>query len=355
MAASIPSADVPAGLRYVNDAAPGIRRNGRRNFSYTAPGGRRVGAAALARIRALAIPPAWTDVWICPSADGHIQASGRDARGRKQYRYHACWRAARDGDKYHHLADFITALPRIRRAVASDLARAGLPREKVLAAVVRLLEATFIRVGNDEYARHNGSYGLTTLRDRHVRFNGGTLRMDFRGKSGREHHIELTDARLARILRRCRDLPGYELFQYLDESGKRHAVHSHDVNDYLRAAGGGDYTAKDFRTWGGTLLAACALHVCGPAPSAAAGRRSVAAAITTVAARLGNTPAVCRKSYVHPGVVDAFLDGRLARSGLQGLAALEGAADGRVLRRCEGAVLRLLRARRRKPRKSSNV
>jgi DNA topoisomerase I len=301
------------GLRYVRGESPGIgRRRAGARFRYVDAHGRPVrDAQTLARIRALAIPPAWTGVWICPSPDGHIQATGRDARGRKQYRYHARWRAVRDETKYGRALAFMRALPAIRKRVDADLALPGLPRDKVLAAVVRLLERTFVRVGNEEYARQNGSFGLTTLRNRHVRVSGDRVRLRFRGKSGKEHAIELADERLARIVRRCRDLPGYELFEYFDDDGQVRTLDSSDVNEYLRAASGAEYTAKDFRTWAGTMLAALALRAA-PRPDTAAGaRRSLAQALAAVADRLGNTPAICRRCYVHPAVIDCYLEGSL--------------------------------------------
>ena len=326
-----------AGLAYASDARPGIRRLGRaKAFRYVTRHGTRVRARDLARIRALVIPPAWTDVWICPDPRGHLQATGRDARGRKQYRYHPRWRQVRDEDKYGRLADFGRALPAIRRRVARDLGRRGLARDKVLAAVVRLLEMTFIRVGNEEYARSNKSYGLTTMRDAHVRVNGSTVRFLFRGKSGVQHQLELNDRRLARIVKRCRDLPGQQLFQYLDERGRVVDVESGDVNDYLKETTGTDFTSKDFRTWAGTVLAATVLCGSEPAQSATAGKRAVTAAIDQVAQRLGNTRAVCRKCYVHPAVIEAYLDGTIRR----------------VLRKpaaAEAAILRLLEQRRRGP------
>jgi DNA topoisomerase-1 len=308
-----------AGLRYVSDAAPGIKRMPRRGagrsahgFRYLAPGGTAVREhATLVRIKALAIPPAWRDVWICPRDDCHLQATGRDARGRKQYRYHARWREVRDETKYGRVAAFARALPRIRRRVSLDLARAGLPREKVLATVVRLLETTFIRVGNEEYARENESFGLTTLRDRQVRVRGSTLEFKFRGKSGVPHEIELSDPRLAAIVRRMQDLPGEELFQYVDEHGETHAIESADVNGYLKEIAGDEFTSKDFRTWAGTVLAAEELRRIGAFNSLAEGKRNVAQAIGIVASRLGNTKAVCRKCYVHPAVVESYLDGSL--------------------------------------------
>lgn len=271
-------------------------------------------AADRARIRALAIPPAWTDVWICADPRGHLQATGRDARGRKQYRYHPRWREVRDQDKYGRLPEFGRALPAIRRRIGRDLGRHGLPRQKVLAAVVKLLETTFIRVGNDEYARQNRSYGLTTMRDGHVRVSGSKVRFMFRGKSGVQHALELDDRRLARIVRRCRDLPGQELFQYLDEDGEVVDVSSEHVNVYLKDITGTDFTSKDFRTWAGTVLAARLLCAERPTSSAAAGKRAIAQAIDEVARRLGNTRSVCRKCYVHPAVIEAYLDGSITRA-----------------------------------------
>lgn len=302
-----------AGLRYVSDRAPGLRRlRAGRAFRYVDPDGRAVrDRDTLARIRALAIPPAWDDVWICTSPDGHVQATGRDERGRKQYRYHDRWRTVRDEAKYGRMADFARALPGLRRRVARDLARPGLPRDKVLAAVVRLLETTSIRVGNAEYARANRSFGLTTLRDRHATVRGPSIRFRFRGKHGVDHDVELEDPRLARVVRRCQDLPGQELFQYLDESGRVADVASEDVNDYLRRATGAEFTAKDFRTWVGTVLAWLALREFEAVDSEAQARKNVVRAIESVARRLGNTPTVCRKCYVHPAVLDAYLEGGL--------------------------------------------
>src|ERR687884_1193026 len=302
-----------AGLVYVSDEEPGIRRRrAGKGFTYKGPDGRAVrDAATLARIRALAIPPAWTNVWICPDPKGHIQATGRDAKGRKQYRYHPRWREVRDAAKYERLAQFAEALPRIRQRTDADLRRQGIPREKVLAAVVRLLEETSIRVGNDEYARQNRSFGLTTFRDRHAVFEGEKLRFEFRGKAGKQHAIELNDRRLARIVKRCQDVPGQELFQYLDADGKRHTIESADVNAYIREISGGHFTAKDFRTWNGTVLASRYLRLCERGLSPTAAKRQVASALKSVAADLGNTPAVCRKAYVHPVVVNAYLEGSL--------------------------------------------
>jgi DNA topoisomerase I len=304
-----------AGLRYVNDDDPGItRRRHGRGFGYRDPDGRPVtDRDTLARIRSLAIPPAWTDVWICPLPNGHITATGRDARGRKQYRYHPDWRALRDETKYERTIAFARALPDLRTRVERDLARQGLPKEKVVAAIIRLLETTMLRVGNDEYARENRSFGLTTLRDRHADINGTHLRFTFRGKGGKVHDVGLRDRRLARIVRQCQDLPGQRLFQYQDEEGARQSVTSEDVNQYIRDATGGDFTAKDFRTWAGTFLAAQALREVQETESAPVQRR-LAGAIEAVAQSLGNTPAVCRKCYIHPAIVDAYMDGSLAHS-----------------------------------------
>jgi DNA topoisomerase-1 len=304
------------GLRYIRSAAAGItrRRHGRR-FVYVEPGNRRVtDPDELERIRRLVVPPAWREVWICPDPRGHLQATGRDARGRKQYRYHARWRAVRDETKYDRMVGFGEALPRLREQVERDLALAGLPRARVLATVVRLLDRSFIRVGNEEYARHNKSYGLTTLRDDHVDVSGSRVRFEFPGKGGKGVSVELDDRRVARVLRRCQDLPGQDLFQCVDEAGNRQAVGSADVNEYLRQATGQDFTAKDFRTWGASVLAATALRAAGLGRSAAAAKRMVADACRRVADRLGNTPAICRKSYIHPGVIDAYLQGVLVRS-----------------------------------------
>ncbi len=304
-----------AGLRYVDDRRPGISRQRRgKGFSYVHIDGRPVcDGETLTRIQSLAIPPAWRDVWICPDPNGHLQATGRDARGRKQYRYHPRWREVRDG-KYERMIAFGRALPLIRRRVQKDLARHGLSREKILATVVRLLELTLIRVGNEEYAISNDSFGLATMRDRHVQVNGSMLRFQFRGKSGIVHIVDLEDRRLARIVRRSRELPGYELFQYIDEAGGRRTIDAADVNAYLKAIAGNEFTAKDFRTWAGTVLAARALSAFTTVDSQAQAKRNVMRAIESVSKRLGNTKAVCRKCYVHPDVVNAYLDGRLVAS-----------------------------------------
>jgi DNA topoisomerase-1 len=302
-----------AGLRYVTDAMPGItRKRAGRAFSYRDPQGDVIKERRdLARIRALAIPPAWTGVWICPDPNGHLQATGRDARGRKQYRYHAQWRTVRDAHKFDRTLVFAGALPRIRARVDADLRRHGLPREKVLATIVRLLETTLIRVGNAEYARDNKSYGLTTFRDRHVDFEGAELAFEFRGKSGKLHQVSIRDRRLARIVRACQELPGQELFQYVDAEGARRDVDSADVNAYLQEITGEPFTAKDFRTWAGTVLASLALSEFESFDTRAAAKRNVTRAIEQVAERLGNTVAVCRKSYIHPAILDAYLDGSL--------------------------------------------
>lgn len=308
-----------ARLRYVSDSLPGIRRVARgKGFAYREPGGGPVrDPAVLRRIRSLAIPPAWSEVWICPHADGHIQASGRDARGRKQYRYHPDWRAVRDATKFGRSLAFGLALPRIRRHVEAALGLRRHGRERVLAAVLRLLDVTFIRIGNEEYARHNRSFGLTTLRDEHVSIEGGTIRFEFRGKSGRVHRMRLSDRRLARIVKSCQDVPGQILFQYLDEAGCPRSVDSADVNAYLRTLGGSDFTAKDFRTWAASVLALQALARLGPAPSRAAAQRNLNAAIAEVATRLGNSRTICRKCYVHPALIAAYLAGRLGPEAAQ--------------------------------------
>ncbi len=337
-----------ARLHYVSDDEPGIRRvSAGGSFRYrSTTGGPLRDAGTLKRIRSLAIPPAWTDVWICPDARGHIQAVGRDARGRKQYRYHPRWRELRDRTKFDRMIAFAQALPHIRQVVERDLRRTGLSRSKVLATIVRLLERTAIRVGCDEYARTNSHFGLTTLLDRHVDIRRHSLRFHFRGKSGKEHEVGLSDARLARIVRRCQEIPGQRLFQYLDGSGRRHTVGSGDVNRYLRQVSGSDFTAKDFRTWAGTVCVAEALLEAEPARSATAANRTVLAAIDRAAERLGNTRAICRSSYVHPGVIEAFTEGRMQtpagvrRAAPRGLDAAEAAtyrllvAGTRALRRC---------------------
>ena len=333
------------GLRYVSDDAPGIRRLRRgRHFSYLGPDGQPLrDRQALARIRRLAIPPAYEDVWICPDPRGHIQATGRDARRRKQYRYHPRWREVRDENKYARMLDFAQALPRIRRRVAADLRRKGLEREKVLAAVVALLEITAVRVGNDEYARANKSFGLTTLRNSHARVRGNKLTFRFRGKSGVQHEIGVIDHRLAKIVRECQDLPDQQLFEYVGDDGSSHRVGSNEVNEYIREISGGDFTAKDFRTWMGTVRCAVALSQTAQAETVADRKRNVVEAVRDVAHHLGNTAAVCRKCYVHPELLAAYMDeGNLEQVG----SAKPGT---RGLRPEESFVIDLLRERNRKP------
>jgi DNA topoisomerase I len=335
-----------AGLHYVSDEAPGISRQRKgRGFSYRLPQGGPVrDSATLARIRSLAIPPAWTQVWICSDPEGHIQATGRDQKGRKQYRYHPRWREVRDAAKYDHMLAFAQGLPAIRSRVAADLRLPGLPRERVLATVVHLLEATLIRVGNDDYAEQNQSYGLTTLRTQHVGVEGAELRFAFKGKSGKTWRLRVTDRRVARIVKACQDLPGQELFQYVDAAGVVRGISSADVNAYLREISGQDVTAKDFRTWAGTVLAALALRGFEPFDSHAAAKRNIKSAIESVAARLGNTPTICRKCYVHPHVVDCYLDGVLTLN-IEAGAAAEQRGDPAGLPPEEAAVLALLRER----------
>jgi len=332
-----------AGLRYVDPDEPGIaRRRAGSGFGYRDADGKRVAdRVTLQRIRALAIPPAWIEVWICKSARGHIQATGRDARGRRQYRYHALWQQTRDATKYERTIAFAKALPRLRRQVERDLRRRGVPRDKVVAAVVRLLEITLIRVGNEEYARENRSFGLTTLRNRHAQVTSSGLKLSFRGKGGKEHAVGLQDRRLARVVRTIQELPGQQLFQYVDEDGRRQAVDSDDVNDYLRAAMGDDFSAKDFRTWAGTVLAARALQELGADDPDKPTKAAVGRAVAKVAAQLGNTPAVCRRCYIHPQIVDAYLDGSLVAEPSR-RAAEQLTQGGTSLRQDERQVLRLL-------------
>jgi DNA topoisomerase I len=302
------------GLRHVTDAAPGIRRRrAGKGFSYVGPDGRRPSKETLARIRALAIPPAWTDVWICALEKGHIQATGRDARGRKQYRYHPEFRAVRSRTKYRELVAFARALPALRRAVDRDLARRELDRARVLAAAVSLLDQALLRVGNDEYARDNDSYGLTTLRPRHAQVKGSTIRLRYRGKSGVSRDVSVDDPRLAKVVRRCKDLPGGELFQWVDDEGVVHDVGSGDVNDYLREKTGLDISAKDFRTWGGTLICAVTLTRLGRARTKRAQKDKLCRAIEVTAKHLGNRPATCKGFYVHPAVIEAYEAGQLER------------------------------------------
>lgn len=300
------------GLAYVDDSLPGItRRLVRGHFQYFSPSGARIkNAAEIKRINALAIPPAYTHVWICPDADGHIQATGRDARGRKQYRYHARWHEVRDANKYHQLSEFGRALPRIRRQVHAGLKVQGLGQEKVLAVVVRLLETTLIRIGSTRYAKLNKSFGLTTLKRRHTSVKGERIRFKFRGKSGVEHDVTLNDRRIAAVIKRCMEIPGQQLFHYLDDQGQPHGVDSGSVNAYLRDAGAGDFTAKHYRTWAGSVIAMEALQRY-PWTSHEAARKTVVDVIKGVAKCLGNTPAVCRACYIHPEVIDAYLRGEL--------------------------------------------
>jgi DNA topoisomerase-1 len=334
-----------AGLRYTSDASSGItRRKSGTGFTYYTASGRVLkDPAELHRIRSLVIPPAWQEVWICTDPRGHLQATGRDARGRKQYRYHPRWREVRDETKYYRLIGFAQILPAVRRRTDADLRRQGLPKEKVLAAVVQLLEKTLIRVGNDEYARQNRSFGLTTLRDAHVEVSGARVTFAFRGKSGVEHEVDLDDRRLARVVKACRDLPGYPLFQYLDEDGKRQTIESSDVNEYLREITGEDFTSKDFRTWAGTVLAAQLLKAFEAFESEAQAKRNIVQAVETVSKRLGNTKAVCRKCYIHPAILESYMDGSMeqnfaarTRRVAQGVGALSEA---------ESAVLGLLQRR----------
>jgi DNA topoisomerase I len=302
-----------AGLRYVTDDKPGLtRRKNGTHFVYKSIDGKIVrDPVELSRIKSLVIPPAWRDIWICPLASGHLQATGRDARGRKQHRYHSRWREIRDANKYDRMIDFAKKLPAIRRKVDDDLALAGLPREKVLATVLRLLETSSIRVGNEEYARQNNSFGLATMRNRHVSVSGSNIRFEFRGKSGVHHALDLNDRRLARIVKQCQELPGHELFQYIADDGTRCSIDSADVNNYLRDIAGDDFSSKDFRTWAGTVLAARTLLEFQGGKSNAELKKNIAQAIELVAKKLGNTRAVCRKCYVHPAVLEAYTDGSL--------------------------------------------
>lgn len=335
-----------AGLRYVSDEQPGFSRKLKgEEFEYfdtkSAP---MTDETRLLRIRRLAVPPAYTDVWICPTANGHLQATGRDARGRKQYRYHEKWREARDETKYDRMLIFGAALPKIRERVEADLALSGLPKNKVLATIISIMERTFIRVGNEEYAKQNKSYGLTTMRNRHVKVSGSKLRFNFRGKSGVEHDVNVDDRRLARIVKKLQDLPGQEIFGFLDDDGTVRDITSQDVNDYLQEITGEDFTAKDFRTWAGTVLAAVALNAVEKFQTKKEAKQNVKHAITAVSKILGNTPAVCRKCYVHPGVLETYLSGNM----IEGLKhkteeALE--QNHSDLRSVETAVMRFLQGR----------
>ena len=337
-----------AGLRYVTDGIPGIRRKRHgRGFSYVDADGRVIRErATIRRFRSLAIPPAWTDVWICPDPDGHLQVTARDARGRKQYRYHARFRAHRDGTKFDRMLALSDVLWKVRERVEHDIALPGLSRDKVMATVVWLLERTLIRIGTHEYAKANKSFGLTTLRRRHVQIEGSTLRFDFRGKSGIVHSVAVTDRRIARIVQRCRELPGHELFQYVDDAGQRQSVQAEDVNAYLREVAGREVTAKDFRTWAGTMITAQALREVGPSRTKRDAERAVVRAVDQTAARLGNTRSVCRKYYIHPELIEAYLSGSvLPPPPPPDAPRAEQRAEGPVLRRHEAEVLGFLKAR----------
>jgi DNA topoisomerase-1 len=325
-----------AGLRYVSDDQPGFSRQRKgEEFEYFDAKGKPIrDEQRLLRIKRLAIPPAWRDVWICPSPNGHIQATGRDDRRRKQYRYHERWREIRDENKYDRLISFGKALPKIRRRVKKDLALSGLPREKVLATIVQLLERSLIRVGNEEYARENKSFGLTTMQDRHVDVKGSKLRFRFRGKSGRQHEVDVTDRRVAKIVLKLQDLPGQDLFQYLDDEGDPHNITSQDVNEYLREITGEDFTAKDFRTWAGTVLAAIALSAAGEFETKKQAKANIKNAIEAVAKILGNTSAICRQCYIHPIVLETYLNGN----------SLDGLKQGTEKELAQAAVLKLLQA-----------
>jgi DNA topoisomerase-1 len=331
-------------LRYVTDERPGIRRERRgHGFRYRSVAGRIIrDRHTLKRISSLVIPPAWHDVWISPLDHGHLQATGRDERERKQHLYHPRWREIRDQTKYERVMDFARALPGIRRQLRRDLRREGLCREKVLATVVRLLEISLIRVGNEEYARDNKSYGLTTMKNRHATVRGAKIKFQFRGKSGKDHIVEVEDRRVARIVRACQDLPGQELFQCVDDEGQKHNVDSGDVNDYLREITGQDFTAKDFRTWAGTVSAASELRRLGPVDLEADIKKNVVAAVKATAQNLGNTPAVCRKSYIHPAIIEAYLDGSLIPK-LNEWKSKATSTSSRHLRPDEAAVLRFLK------------
>jgi len=335
-----------AGLRYVSDSQPGIHRRRRgTGFQYLNADGKPLREKeALGRIRSLVIPPAWRDVWVCTNPRGHLQVTGRDARGRKQSRYHPRWREVRDETKYERMTIFGAALPGIREQVQRDLSLSEMPRRKVLAAIIRLMEVTLIRVGNEEYARENHSYGLTTMRNKHVQVEGATVSFKFQGKSGVRHTIDINDRRLARIIQRCQDIPGYELFQYIDGDGNHHSVDSADVNEYLRAISEQDFTAKDFRTWAGTVLACTMLQEFEAFQSQTQAKKNVVQAIKDVAGRLGNTPAVCRKCYVHPAVLDTYFSGGLIKS-VEKQVEEEAADSPYALRQEEVALLHLLKKR----------
>jgi DNA topoisomerase I len=335
-----------AGLAYISDEHPGIRRHrAGKGFRYLSRAGTALtDKATLQRIKALVIPPAWTDVWICPKSNGHIQATGRDARGRKQYRYHSRFREVRESTKYHRMLAFAESLPVIRNKVSEHLGLRGLPREKVLATVVQLLEATLIRVGSDEYAKQNKSYGLTTLKNRHVDVEGSRLRFNFKGKNGKLWRLGVWDRRIAKVIRACQELPGQELFQYVDDDGETRDLTSSDVNAYLKEISGEDITAKDFRTWHGTVLAALALHEFEKFDNQAGAKKNIREAIQRVAARLGNTPTICRKCYIHPEILNTYVEGSLLLDVKEKIEA-ELRDDLPGLKPEEAAVLTLLQAR----------
>jgi len=340
-----------AGLTYVRDKDPGIKRiRSGRGCRYVGPNGAPIrDRHQLSRIKALVIPPAWKDVWICTLAHGHLQATGCDKKGRKQYRYHTRWREVRDQTKFHRMIAFAKTLPTLRKRIDRDLKRPGLPQEKIVATLIRLLELSLIRIGNEEYARDNHTFGLTTMRDRHVDVSGSSLRFEFRGKRGVQQAVNISDRRLAKIVRRCQDLSGQELFQYVTQSGERRTLGSEDVNEYLRRITGQDFTAKDFRTWAATVLTLCALQEGVPFSSQTQGKRNVVRAIKIVAGRLGNTVAVCRKCYVHPAIVEAYLSGSLGPIGKIRIRDRKTRARGN-LTRDEAAVVALLLKRAKKKR-----
>ncbi len=332
-----------ARLRYVSDEQPGITRERHgKAFVYRNARGKVIqDRHILNRITSLVIPPAWTDVWICPIDNGHLQATGRDARGRKQHRYHPRWREVRDETKYGKMIAFAAAIPKIRRRVAKDLKLRGIQKQRILAMLVRLLETTLIRVGNEEYVQENGSFGLTTFRNRHAEVHGDTIQFNFRGKSGKLHQVEFTGPRVARLVRQCQDLPGHALFEYVDEQGRPQPIDSGDVNEYLREISGEEFSAKDFRTWAGTILAARVLSAAEAATSPTKAKRVIARAIAEVAERLGNTPAVCRKCYIHPAVLEAYQAGHLAEAATVAVSAAIGRRSG--LSKDETALVKLLK------------
>jgi DNA topoisomerase I len=354
-----PAASAKAvGLRYVSDELPGIARlKSGKTFQYKDAKGRAMrDKATLQRIRSLVIPPAWTDVWICPHKDGHLQATGRDIKGRKQHRYHPLWREVRDATKYDRMIEFGDALPGIRRKVAQDVRKNGLSREKVLATIIRLMDLTFIRVGNEEYAKQNHSYGLTTMKDQHAKIRGGRVQFCFKGKSGKHHAIEVADRHLAKIVKSCQDIPGQELFQWIDEDGKRHDITSGDVNDYLREISGADFTAKDFRTWAGTVLALGALQKLAEFDTAKQAKKNLKQAVEMVAEKLGNTPTVCRKCYIHPFIIDGYINKNSSFPQGQNGVVTGWAKPMASLRADERALLKFLRCcRREEQRKTKRI